>query len=93
MLPQTCARPLRRRLDAIREIHGVDLVEGAGRVASPDALRMKYPGAPAAWRWQCVFPATRHYHDARTGETRRHHVHETVISGACAKLPEESEPP
>ena len=82
MLPQTCAGPLRRHLDVIREIHRVDLVEGAGRVALPDALHMKYPGAPAEWRWQWVFPAARHYSDARTGEPRRHHVHETLIQRA-----------
>jgi integron integrase len=82
MLPQTCARSLRRHLDVIREIHRVDLVEGAGRVALPDALRTKYPGGPAEWRWQWVFPAARHYRDARTGETRRHHVHETLIQRA-----------
>jgi site-specific recombinase XerD len=28
------------------------------------------------------FPAARHYRDARTGEIRRHHVHETVIQRA-----------
>jgi site-specific recombinase XerD len=46
---------------------------------------MKYPGAPAEWRWQWVFPAARHYRDARTGETRRHHVHETLIQRAVCK--------
>jgi integron integrase len=91
MLPQTCARPLRRHLDVIREIHRVDLLAGAGRVALPNALRTKYPGAPVEWRWQWVFPAARHYRDARTGETRRHHVHETLIQRAVREAARRSD--
>jgi site-specific recombinase XerD len=33
-----------------------------------------------AWQW--VFPATRIYRHAETGELRRHHLHETVIQHA-----------
>ena len=33
----------------------------------------------ASWPGRWLFPATRHYRDATTGETRRHHLHETVI--------------
>jgi site-specific recombinase XerD len=29
-----------------------------------------------------VFPATRHYTDAETGERRRHHLHESVLQRA-----------
>jgi hypothetical protein len=29
-----------------------------------------------------VFPATRHYRDAATGQVRRHHLHESVIQRA-----------
>jgi site-specific recombinase XerD len=29
--------------------------------------------------WQWVFPATRRYRDAATGEFRRHHLHETAV--------------
>jgi site-specific recombinase XerD len=29
-----------------------------------------------------VFPATRHYVEAATGERRRHHLHETVVQRA-----------
>jgi integron integrase len=46
VLPQTCVPPLRRHLERVRETHRLDLAEGAGRVALPDALRVKYPAAP-----------------------------------------------
>ena len=42
-------------------------------------LRSKYPNAPREWAWQWVFPATRFYHEAETGEHRRHHLHESVV--------------
>ena len=32
--------------------------------------------------WQYVFPATRLYVDAETGERRRHHLHESVLQRA-----------
>ncbi len=93
MLPQTCAQPLRRHLERVREIHRLDLLEGAGHVALPDALRMKYPAAPSEWRWQWVFPATRHYKDDRTGEIRRHHLHETVIQRAVREAARKADIP
>ena len=37
-------------------------------VALPGALRAKYPGAPQEWAWQWVFPATRFYRNATTGD-------------------------
>ncbi len=53
-----------------------------GCVALPGALAQKYPNAPREWAWQWVFPATRFYVDARTGERRRHHLHESVVQRA-----------
>jgi site-specific recombinase XerD len=53
-----------------------------GNVALPDALERKYPRAAGEWAWQWMFPATRHYLDQRTGEHRRHHLHETVAQRA-----------
>ena len=56
---------------------------GWARVPSParlpDALGRKYPNAGREWPWQWVFPATRTYRDAQTGQVRRHHLHETVL--------------
>ncbi len=79
MLPDALLVPLRQHLACVLAQHEVDINAGAGFVALPDALRQKYPSAPREWRWQWVFPATRHYKDMATGEVRRHHLHETVI--------------
>lgn len=59
-----------------------DFARGAGWVEMPTALHRKYPGAGRTWPWQWVFPATRTYVDQETGETRRHHLHETVVQEA-----------
>jgi site-specific recombinase XerD len=78
VLPALVVVPLERHLEAARALHRRDLARGAGRVALPDALSRKLPGAAAEWRWQWVFSAGRGFVDGATGEHRRHHVHETV---------------
>jgi integrase len=82
MIPQALLAPLRRHLEDIRAQHQGDLAAGCGSVSVPDAIAVKYPSAPAEWRWQWVFPATRHYRDPETGARHRHHLHETVIQRA-----------
>ena len=83
MLSARSVRALRPHLAATRRQHQLDLAVGLGSVALPDGLTTKYPAAPREWAWQWVFPATRHYRDRRTGELRRHHLHETVIQRAA----------
>ena len=73
---------LRRHVDEVQTLHQADLAAGAGTVAVPDAIAIKYPSAPTEWRWQWVFPATRHYRERRTGRMHRHHLHETVVQRA-----------
>jgi integron integrase len=86
VLPATLVAPLRDHLTAIRGQHLQDLSAGSnhGAVELPDALRRKYPSAPREWLWQWVFPATRTYLHAPTGETRRHHLHESAVQRAVA---------
>jgi integron integrase len=79
VLPGKLVDPLRDHLELARAGHRGDIDEGGGFVELPEALRRKYPSAPREWPWQWVFPATRTYVDATTGETRRHHLHETVV--------------
>ncbi len=79
VLPAKLVDPLGEHLAAVRAQHRSDLEEGGGFVELPEALRRKYPSAPREWPWQWVFPATRTYVDIATGETRRHHLHETVV--------------
>ena len=82
MLPARLETDLARHLAAARVQHAHDLESGSGWVELPHALAKKYPNAGREWRWQWIFPATRHYEDRETGERRRHHLHETVLQRA-----------
>jgi len=82
MLPERLKGPLLHHLAVVRVQHERDLAEGAGWVELPGALGDKYPQAGREWGWQWVFPATKAYEDRRTGQRRRHHLHETVVQRA-----------
>jgi integron integrase len=76
---------LQMQLQRAREIHRRDLAAGAGYVELPDAIDRKLPNAARDWHWQWVFPATRTYTHAPTGQRRRHHLHETVVQRAVTQ--------
>jgi integrase len=82
MLPAVVQAPLAAHLAHVRPRHQHDVAQGFGRVSLPDALQRKYPNADRAWGWQWVFPASRISLDPRSGERRRHHVHEAVLPRA-----------
>jgi len=79
LLPERAVPMLRLQIARRKELHRADLAQGKGSVALPYATAKKYPKAEDEWRWQWVFPATRHYVDRETGKLRRHHIHETAI--------------
>lgn len=79
----TCVRSaLIDQIRFVRRQHEQDVANGGGFVELPDALRLKYPKLARHWTWQWLFPATRCYIDPKTGERRRHHLHETVLQRA-----------
>jgi len=78
MLPSAIVSRLTAHLERVRKLHAADLASSFGRVALPDALARKYPQADREWGWQWVFPASTISADPRTGERRRHHLHESV---------------
>ena len=43
------------------------------------------PHASGEARWQWLFPATRTYRHATTGQILRHHLHETVVQTPSVK--------
>ena len=98
MLPAKLVDPLREHFEVVRAQHTSDVEEGRGFVELPEALRRKYPSAPREWAWQWAFPATRTYVDVATGETRRHHLHETVVqkeirrAAVAARIPKHVTP-
>jgi integron integrase len=82
MLPERLKGPLLRHLAEVRTQHERDLEAGAGWVELPGALGQKYPQAGREWGWQWAFPAGRGYVEPRTGQRRRHHLHESVMQRA-----------
>ena len=81
-LPRALEPALRDQLRRARSIHERDAADGWGRVELPGALERKYPGAPAEWRWQWVFPQQRRWTDRGTGRQGRHHVHPSTVQRA-----------
>ena len=79
ILPDSLVQPLQTHLQQVKQIHEIDLAKGFGSVYLPFALDRKYPNADKEWIWQYVFPASSLFKDSKTGSTRRHHLHETVI--------------
>jgi integron integrase len=78
MLPAVVKEPLAAHIEHVRQQHQHDLANGFGRVYVPGALPRKYPHANSEWGWPWVFPAAQISLDPRSGEHRRHHVHESV---------------
>ncbi len=82
MLPASLKAELAAHLKKVKRLHEADLREGGGRVHLPYALDRKYPSAAGEWGWQYVFPAPTVSQDPRSGERRRHHLHERGIQRA-----------
>jgi len=82
VLPGTLKPSLREHLERVKLVHQNDVARGYGRVYLPYALERKYPNASLEWGWQYLFPAKGLSKDPRTGEVRRHHIHENSLQKA-----------
>lgn len=82
ILPAAARERLQAQVRFVRIQHQADLAAGSGFVELPGALDRKFPNANRELAWQWLFPATRHYHHPATGQSRRHHLHETVMQSA-----------
>lgn len=78
-LPERLRAPLESHLEGVKALHERDLAAGEGRVYLPEALGRKYPSAAREWIWQYVFPSSRLAQDPKSGEVRRHHLHESSL--------------
>ncbi len=85
MLPESLVESLQVHLQSVRLLHEEDLARGYGAVYLPYALERKYPNAGREWIWQYVFPASKLSKDPRSGEVRRHHIHESSLQKAVRK--------
>lgn len=75
-IPEKLIAVLQEHIMHVKELHVEDLQKGYGGVYLPDALARKYPNAEKEFRWQFVFPAVKVSADPRTGQVRRHHLHQ-----------------
>jgi len=85
ILPERLVPELKTHLEQVRALHEQDLAKGFGAVYLPNALALKYPNAPKEWKWQYVFPAKNLSVDPRSGQTRRHHVSDSLLQSAIKK--------
>ncbi len=89
-LPKLLVEPLQQHLTETKKIFIEDRELGIGEVYLPDALHRKYPNAGKEWKWQYFFPSGRLSVDPRSGETRRHHLHEGGLQKAVKKAAAEA---
>jgi integron integrase len=82
MLPEAIVDTLKQHVARVKVVHEHDIQAGYGDVELPDAIGRKYPRAAFDFGWKFVFPAHRYSRDPRTGATRRHHVHDVVLTRA-----------
>lgn len=82
MLPRPLADAIAAQLQAVAVMHQRDLADGFGSVYLPDAIARKNPRAATQLAWQYLFPSTRIGPCPRTGELRRHHLHDTAVGKA-----------
>lgn len=68
VLPTAASGELHAHLERVREAHRRDVANGDGWVALPDDVGEKSAAAGREWLWQWVFPATRTYLHAETGQ-------------------------
>jgi integron integrase len=85
ILPEVVILELTVHLEDVKALHLYDLEQGYGEVYLPHALNRKYPNAAKEWGWQYVFPASKRSLDPASGETRRHHLDESVLQRAVRK--------
>ncbi|UTA48143.1 integron integrase [Simiduia sp. 21SJ11W-1] len=86
ILPASLMAPLAQQIDAVRKLHAYDQARGYGEVYMPNALAKKFPKASSETKWQFLFPATSVGGCPRTGEIRRHHLHQSAVSKHLRKL-------
>jgi site-specific recombinase XerD len=81
-LPTRLRDDLKDQISEVKKLLIADLKLDIDGVYLPFALEKKYPNAGKDLGWQFLFPATRIATDQRSGKTRRHHIHPTVLQKA-----------
>lgn len=84
-LPESMRPELARHIEKLQVLHKRDLRAAYRGASLPYALEKKLGTASRDWSWQWLFPASRLGRDPRTGEVRRHHLHESAPQRAVRK--------
>lgn len=82
LLAPSLASELKKHLENVHIFFKQDLDNGVANVYLPNALAKKYPHGGKTWEWQYVFPSKTLSTDPRSGEIRRHHMHESGLQKA-----------
>lgn len=85
IFPKVLHEPIRKQIEATRQLHEQDLKEGFGEVYLPTALARKYKKANVSFGWQYLFPSKVRSTDPRSGKVRRHHIYKTVLQKAVSR--------
>jgi integron integrase len=85
MLAEKYHQPLVQHLTKVKELFQKDRRAGVAGVYIWPSLARKYPSACKEWGWQYVFPSASLSTDPRSGQVRRHHIHESGLQRAVKK--------
>jgi integron integrase len=78
MLPEAVVPLLEEYLQRDpKHLYEEDIRNDVGFASLPFALDRKYPNAKREWLWQYIFPSSQLSVNPRTGEIRRHHLHQS----------------
>lgn len=85
MLADSLLPDLKAHIARVKRQHEIDLADGFGRVALPDALERKYVNVDREWGWQWLFPAKRFSIDPKDQRRKRWHIDENTIQKATKR--------
>jgi integron integrase len=82
LLPESLRDNLREQVQRIQMVWEADRKEGRPGVWLPEGLERKYVKANEEWPWFWLFPSKQLALDPRTGQPRRHHLHDNALHKA-----------
>jgi len=78
-LPHSLKQKVEEQIKTVLLEHEKDLARGLGETVLPDGVEKKYGAYAKEPRWQFLFPSKQVSEDPRSGQLRRHHVHENML--------------
>lgn len=82
IIPERAVEPIETQLNAVKALRLQRMARGGGFVELPGAYDRKARTASRSAPWMWLFPASREYWHAESGQRRTHHVDPTVMQRA-----------